>query len=158
MPSFRKLRSRSNSSPNTYRSPVNKSATLANSGLLPLLPDIHLPLHLQLEQRHYYDFRNDDDISCSSHIQQWLLACSLFYWRCFLLSRHTPVLMHSLEPYCHGSPSHPCIRQQCWPQSFCRCAKRLHLFYLNWRWREVDLKKKKRKEYLHIPHPNTWFW
>lgn len=143
--SFRKLWSRSNSSPNTYRGSFDKSATSDDSGPLPLLLDTHLPLHLQLEKRCYYDFSNYDNSSCSSHLQKWLLVGSLFYWRCFPSFRHIHVLMQSPEQYCPGPQSHSCIRQQCWSQSFCICEKHVSVCVIS-------------TECLHFLYPNTWFW
>ena len=114
--SFRKLWSRSNSSPNIYRGPFNKSVTSDDWGPLPLLPDIQLPLHLQLEKRRYCDFSNYDNISCSSHIQKHLLVWSPFYWRCFLSSRHIHVLTQSLKQHYHGPQSHSCMTAMLTPK------------------------------------------
>lgn len=71
--------------------------------IAPLLPNIHLPLHLQ--KRCCGNFSNYCNISCCPDIQKWLLVGSLLQWRCFLSSRPVCVLMQTLEQYCHGPQS-----------------------------------------------------
>lgn len=73
--SFRKPQSRSSSSPHTQSSIQQITHCRWFRSIAPLLPNIHLPLHLQ--KRCYCNFSNYCNISCSSGIQKWLLVWSL---------------------------------------------------------------------------------